>query len=232
MSFEALKNAPKLPFADQLKILLAGTKINEEGERECLVTDIPCADGTKTGKMRLIISEQSLYDKTLTLHTQLSDPIYRKELERNPDEKQIVFEFFDLQRTIDQEIASMEDTGRQIEFLDGLFSEYEVSGNVEQFNTVLTPQMRNVFLEDQIFTGESQKQILQKGKKLTAQQITELKNLHADIKEMYPALREDVYTRAKLPTIKGRFAENGNIGEAMSIAIHSDALKGKQYRPC
>lgn len=201
-----------LPFSDKMAILLA-----EAGSRELMIKGVPDANGQPNGELRLVIKEDAILDSDRMVLSQISDPIYREALQSHESQKHYSFEFFDVGRKteIEQKLRELRTEKETIKAVKQHLLSFIDDENEEEFNRNFTAEQRALY------------EILP-DKQLDYDEIYALYQKNEDMISMFGTKEESVKTELAKATIRGRFCEDGSIGELKSVNIHSRQLGGSQ----
>lgn len=205
----------KSSYPELLGALLEKAPKNTDGNPEITLTDVPDRKKGNSGVLKLVVKKDPITDDKGGVLSQLVDPVYREELLKTKDQTHYNFEFFDLGRTaeIDEKRAKLNDEEDLLNSVTNLFIEY--SDDIDEFNKQFTPEQRKYYN-------------IPEDKQLEWTDFTNLFNEHKDRLFLFPAKKMNAEEEFKKPTIRGRFSEDGSIGELKSVNIHSSDLGGTE----
>lgn len=206
--------AAKESYTDMLGLILSKAPKNSEGNPELTITEIADKQKGTAGVMKLVVKKDPILDDD-EVRSQLSDPLYRRELLKRSDQDHYSFEFFDVARNAEREekMAELDQEQEMIGSVTQLFAAH--GANVAQFNQHFTKEQRAYYgvAED---------------KQLTRLEITQLDDQHQEKLFMFPFTKASIEEEYKKATIRGRFSADGSIGELKSVNIHSPILGGAE----
>lgn len=213
--FEDLQGS-SLPFNEKMEILLKANK-NSLGNVELLIVSVPDKNKAPSGELRLVIKPDPIVDSDGMVLSQINEPTYRESLLQNRDKAHYSFEFFDQGRLpeIDRAMKALRDEKEALDTLGGLLENYFVDLDEEAFNAALTPAQRALF-------------DIPEGEQLDESAIGKLYQSHQEKSFMFPIEEDSIKSGFEKATIRGRFCEDGSIGELKSVNIHTEHLGGKE----